>query len=128
MEFFEDGDDVVCYWMPSEWYQSWIDTIHGGIQATLIDETCGWVISRKFQTVGVTSKMELRYHKPVRVTREPLEIRAHVVEVRRNLVTIEATLKSPEGVVCTSASSLFFLTPREKLDEVYQREYLLEDE
>lgn len=128
MEFYEDGDDVVCYWKPSTNFLSWIDTVHGGVQATLIDETCGWVISRKFQTVGVTSKMELRYHKPVHVTSEPLEIRARVTEVRRNLVSLEAQILSPEGTVCTSASSLFFLTPREKLDPIYHRDYLLEDE
>ena len=125
MEFWEDGDDIVSRWQPSADYMSWIDTLHGGIQSTLIDETCGWVISRKFQTVGVTSKMELRYRKPVGLN-EPIEIRAHVVEVRRNLVTIEATITNAQGEVCTSATALFFLSPREKLEPIYQREYTLE--
>ena len=35
MEFHEDGDDIVCIWDPHENYQSWIGTLHGGIQATL---------------------------------------------------------------------------------------------
>ncbi len=128
MEFYEDGDDVVCRWTPSIDFLSWIDTLHGGVQATLIDETCGWVVSRKFQTVGVTSKMELRYRKPVVVSSGDIEIRARVVEQRRNLVTIEAELRNASGEVCTSASALFFLTPREKLDPVYHRDYVLEEE
>ncbi len=128
MEFYEDGDEVVCRWQPSVYFQSWIDTVHGGIQATLIDETCGWVISRKFQTVGVTTKMEIRYHKPVRTSAGVLEIRARVVEQRRNLLTVEAEIRNPEGVVCTSATAGFFLTPREKLDPMYHRDYVLEDE
>ena len=37
MEFYEDGDDIVCFWKPQAHYQGWIDTLHGGIQATLID-------------------------------------------------------------------------------------------
>ena len=39
MEFYEDGDDIVCIWEPDLNYQSWIGTLHGGIQATLLDET-----------------------------------------------------------------------------------------
>ena len=45
-----------------------VDTLHGGIQATLADEISSWVVFRKFQTSGVTSRMEVRYHKPIRTT------------------------------------------------------------
>ena len=31
----------------------------------LLDEICAWVVLRKLQTTGVTSKMETRYMKPV---------------------------------------------------------------
>ena len=50
MEFYEDGDEVVCFWAPSENYQGWLQTLHGGIAATLMDETGGWLVFRKFQT------------------------------------------------------------------------------
>lgn len=59
MEFYEDGDEVVSIWKPRSEYQGWIDTLHGGIQAVLMDEICAWVILRKLQTTGVTSKMKL---------------------------------------------------------------------
>ena len=68
MEFYEDGDDIVSFWKPSTHYQGWIDTLHGGIQSTLLDEICGWVVFRKLQTSGVTSKLEVRYHKPIMTT------------------------------------------------------------
>ena len=38
MEFYEDGDDIVSFWDPTDNYQSWIDTLHGGIQSLIIDE------------------------------------------------------------------------------------------
>ena len=60
MEFYEDGDDIVCIWEPHENYQSWVGTLHGGIQATLLDEVGGWVISRKLQTTGVTTHLIIR--------------------------------------------------------------------
>lgn len=44
MEFYEDGDDIVSFWTPGENYQGWMNTLHGGIQATLMDESAGWLI------------------------------------------------------------------------------------
>ena len=38
MEFYEDGDEVVSIWKPRPEYQGWINTLHGGIQAVLMDE------------------------------------------------------------------------------------------
>ena len=56
MEFYEDGDEVVSIWKPRPEYQGWLNTLHGGIQSVLLDEICGWVVFRKLQTGGVTSK------------------------------------------------------------------------
>lgn len=54
MEFYEDGDDVVSYWHPHDHFQGWTGVMHGGILATMIDETAGWVVMRKLQTSGMT--------------------------------------------------------------------------
>lgn len=61
MEFYEDGDDIVSIWSPRSEYQGWLNTLHGGIQSVLLDEICAWVVMRKKQTAGVTSKMETRF-------------------------------------------------------------------
>lgn len=68
MEFYEDGDEVVSIWKPRPEYQGWLNTLHGGIQSVLLDEICGWVVFRKLQTGGVTSKMETRFRNPYRPT------------------------------------------------------------
>ena len=54
LEFWEDGDYIVTKFKPTHDYESWQNTLHGGIQALLIDETAGWVVCRKLQTNGVT--------------------------------------------------------------------------
>ena len=82
MEFYEDGDDIVSVWKPRPEFQGWVDTLHGGIQATLADEISSWVVFRKFQTSGVTSRMEVRYHKPIRTTGGRIVLRARVEEQR----------------------------------------------
>ena len=80
MEFYEDGNEIVSYWKPGPEYQGWLNTLHGGIQAVLLDEICGWTIFRKLQTTGVTSKMETRYRKSISTNDEFVEIRASIVE------------------------------------------------
>ena len=92
MQFYEDDDDVVCFWKPMERYQGWIDTLHGGIQSTLIDETAAWVVTRKMQTTGVTSKLEIRYLKPIMTTETQITIRGRIRQQQRNIVTIDLSL------------------------------------
>lgn len=111
MEFYEDGDEVVSIWKPRPEYQGWINTLHGGIQAVLMDEICAWVILRKLQTTGVTSKMETRYRKPVSTTDSHIVLRASIKEVKRNIVIIEA---NKDGEVCTEAVCTYFTFSHEK--------------
>lgn len=93
MEFYEDGDDVVSIWKPEAKYQGWINTLHGGIQAVLLDEICAWVILRKLQTTGVTSKMETRYMRSIETTDPYVTLRSRIVEQKRNIIILEATIK-----------------------------------
>lgn len=110
MEFYEDGDEVVSIWKPRPEYQGWINTLHGGIQAVLMDEICAWVILRKLQTTGVTSKMETRYRKSVSTTDSHIVLRASIKEVKR----IEAKLYNKDGEVCTEAVCTYFTFSHEK--------------
>lgn len=116
MEFFEDGADIVSVWTPRPEFQGWLNTLHGGIQSVLLDEICGWVVMRKLQTGGVTSRMETRFLRPVSTDGGPITLRAHIVEQRRNIVTIEATLSDAQGQLCSKAECTYFAFPREKAE------------
>ena len=108
MEFYEDGDEVISIWKPRAEYQGWLNTLHGGIQAVLLDEICAWVILRKLQTTGVTSKMETRYRKSISTLDAHLVLRASIKEQRRNLVLVEARLYNAAGELCTEALCKFY--------------------
>lgn len=117
MEFYEDGEEIVCIWKPRPEYQGWINTLHGGIQAVLLDEICAWAVLRKLQTTGVTSKMETRYRKSVSTTDSHILLRASIKEVKRNIVIIEAKLYNEAGDVCTEAVCTYFTFSKEKSKE-----------
>lgn len=129
MEFYEDGDEVVCFWKPRSEYQGWFNTLHGGIQSVLLDEICAWVVLRKLQTTGVTSKMETRFRKSVSTTDAYLSLRASIREQKRNIVTIDARLFNEKGELCTEAVCTYFTFPQEKArSEMYFRSCEVEPE
>lgn len=114
MEFYEDGDEIVSFWKPKPEYQGWLDTLHGGIQAVLLDEICAWVIVRKLQTTGVTSKMETRYRKSISTNDTLLEIRASIQEQKRNIILVKATIYNSAKEICTEAVCTYFTFSKEK--------------
>lgn len=114
MEFYEDGEDIVCHWTPRSEYQGWLDTLHGGIQSVLLDEICAWVLMRKLQTAGVTSKMETRFLKPVSTNDSQITLRARITEQKRNIIIIDATLENSTGEICSQSRCTYFAFPQEK--------------
>lgn len=119
MEFYEDGDDIVSIWNPGDNYQGWLRTLHGGIQATLIDELGAWVISRKLQTSGVTTNLQVKYRNPIPTgDGVQIEIRGHIKEMKRNFAFIDVTI-SHDGKVCTMAGLTYFCFTKEKAASDY---------
>ena len=117
MVFFEDGDDIVSYWKPGERYQGWVNVLHGGIIASLIDELAGWVVFRKLQTTGVTSSLNVRYKKAISTLEPELTIRGRITEQRRNLVTIVVEIMNSKGELCATGEALYFAASQEKARE-----------
>lgn len=108
MEFFEDGDQVVCFWHPTENHQGWVNTLHGGIISTLIDEIASWVVVRKLQTAGVTSRLNVQFLKPVMTTEPQITLRAQITDRKRNFVTIHVTLENATGEICAEADAIYY--------------------
>ena len=129
LEFFEDGDYIVSHWHPRPEFQGWRNTLHGGIQATLADEIASWVVFRKFQTSGVTSRLEMKYKKPVMTTDSHINLRARVVKQMRNVVEIEVEIFNSAGELCSQGVCVYFLFPQQRArDEFGFMEFKTEDE
>ena len=108
MRFYEDGQDIVSFWKPKDCYQSWINTLHGGVQSVLLDEICGWVVFHKLQSSGVTAKMETRFRKPVAIEQEYVELRARLREMRRNIAVVDGEIKSANGEILVECTCTYF--------------------
>lgn len=128
MEFYEDGDDIVSIWHPDRNFQGWVDTMHGGVLSTLIDEVCGWVVTRKMQTSGFTTNLNVKFRKAVSTNERQLNIRAHIVKQMRNLLFIHAEITNEQGELCTEGEATYFLMNQEKAQEMGFRHCCVEGE
>lgn len=112
--FKEEGDYVYSTWQPENHHQGYLNVLHGGIQATLLDEISSWVVFVKLKTSGVTARLEIRYKKPVSLEKGPVKIRAKLIEMKRNIAVIEAELFDSEDTLCAFSKSEFFTYSQEK--------------
>ena len=116
-KFVDEGEYVSCHWMPSENYQGFFHILHGGIQATLIDEIASWAIFSHAQTAGVTTGMEIKYRKPVYTDKGEIFLRAKVIKVEKRLVTARVELFNAAGELSTEADVVYMVY----LEEIAKR-------
>lgn len=117
MNFVLEGDTVVCHWQPENHLQGWVGVLHGGIQATLMDEIASWYVFVKLQTAGVTSKMEVKLLKPVMMDKAPLKLTARLQEMKRNIAVIQVELYMSDGTLGAEALMHYYTYPQKIASE-----------
>jgi len=111
LEFWEDDDEVVAQWTPRHQFEGWIDVLHGGIQATLLDEVAAWVVFVKLKTAGVTTNLNVSYNKPVYISKGPVTVKGQLVSTEKRTAMLECTLYDGNNEPCASANVTYFIFP-----------------
>lgn len=114
MNFYEEGEEVCCRWTPRGYYQGYKDMLHGGIQATLMDELAGWTVSVKLGTNGVTYRLDVKYRKPVLVTGGDILLRARIMKVEKRIATLSVALYDRNNTLCSEGICEYYVLPEEK--------------
>ncbi len=111
MEFVDEGDSLICNWKPDDHFQGYKNILHGGIQATLMDEIASWFIYAKLGTGGVTSRMQTRHRKPVFTNKGDLKIKATLREQSSRIVSINAEIYNNDGSLGATGIIDYFIMP-----------------
>ncbi|MCF0214508.1 MAG: PaaI family thioesterase [Muribaculaceae bacterium] len=128
MHFYVDGDTVLGVMHPNDNFQGWIGMLHGGIQSLMMDETGAWFVGYRKQLTAVTTRLEMKFMKPVFTSWERIVVRATGVSEAHSLYAVHLELLSPEGDVCAKAEATYFLNPRQLQDDKLQVKYEIEAE
>lgn len=108
LHFVDEGEFLTAEWSPQPDFQGYMNVLHGGIQATLMDEIGSWFVYAKMKTAGFTSKLEVKYKKTVYTDKGNLRLRAKLHEQRRNLITIEVELLDSQNQLCATGLVQYF--------------------
>jgi acyl-coenzyme A thioesterase PaaI-like protein len=125
LQFYEDHQNqqiVVPIAIP-EAYQGYPGIAHGGILATILDETSGRAIMMGTEDAPfwVTAKLELRYRKPT-PTETPLTIVGWVVKQRRRSAEVAGEVRLADGTVTVETSAVVVCPHEETLQEWEQEQ------
>ncbi len=111
---FEESDEYLhATWQPSPIYQGYNNILHGGIIATLLDETGAWCVSVKIGTACVTSEMKIKYRNPVFISKGDISIKAKIAEHAGKNVRIMCFLYDGQSKLCAECVSEYFLYPED---------------
>jgi uncharacterized protein (TIGR00369 family) len=113
MTFVEDGDYVISEWEPSPHYQGYVNVLHGGIQAVLMDEIASWTVYVKARTGGVTSSITVDYNKPVYVNKGPVKLVAQLLKLNGRIATVRVELYNHDNIVASEARVDYYIYPEE---------------
>lgn len=116
---FEATDDrVLTRFRLDDAYTGTGPVLHGGIIATVFDETMAWCLLRFRKQLYFTTKLETRYRKPIRADTD-LVAEAWITQVRRRgLAEVEARVSAAgePGVTLAQSSAVFVEAPRDVMD------------
>lgn len=119
LTFEEDEKSLYTAWEPSPHYQGYINVLHGGITATLLDEAGAWCVYVKAGTAGFTSSMTVRYLKPVYISKGTVMVEATMTGRDAKIAKMFCRLFDGEGKQCAEADIEYFIYP----EDIARRRY-----
>jgi uncharacterized protein (TIGR00369 family) len=111
LSFWEDSDEVFTMWNPSDNYDGFPGILHGGLQATVMDEVAAWTVYVKCGTSGVTVNLNVNYKLPAFTGKGALKIVATVIESNKRLARLATKVINSDGTVASEAVITYFLYP-----------------
>lgn len=120
LEWFNNYDEkcVEAAFTLDDNYCSYPGTVHGGILATILDETSGRAVllDNNFERLMVTLKMEVVYKKNT-PTNTPLKAVGRVLKDGGSRAQVEGEIILPDGTVSAKCTSILFKIPQAVKDK-----------
>ena len=117
--FYEtEGNALVAVFTPQEQHQSYPGRMHGGIAATILDETVGRaiMIGNEDQVWGVTLEFSVSYKKPVPLGVE-LKVVGRITEDGKRIFSGTGEIMLPDGEVAVTGHGKYMKVPIDRIAE-----------
>ncbi len=115
LRFERDGDVVRTRFTLGRGYDGPPGVLHGGLQALVADELAGWTLVGLRGRIGLTTSMNLRYFRPMRLDVETVA-EGRIVSEAPGMATVKIAIKQAGATGCTARIS-FALPDGDRLEE-----------
>ena len=116
--FYEDGDEIIAYFTPTDNHQGYPGRLHGGLAASILDEVCGRAIQIGDPDMwGVTTDLKIKYRKPLPLNCE-LKAVGRITNDSRMLFEGTGEILTPDGEVAVSAHGQYMKIHVSSISEV----------
>lgn len=87
--------------------------VHGGIVATLLDETSGraLMLNGKYDEMFITTKLEVKYHQPT-PTGQVLRVFGSIIKRNRRFARVTGEIRLADGTVTAKCEAAVARPPR----------------
>jgi acyl-coenzyme A thioesterase PaaI-like protein len=115
--FYElDNNELLAIFKPTEEYQGYPDRLHGGIAASILDETIGRAILmfHSGNIWGFTVEFTIRFRKPIPLDNE-LQVIGRITKESSRIFEGTGELLLPQGVIAAEGYGRYMKIPLEKI-------------
>ncbi len=116
LSFFYKNGRIETTFRPEPNHNGYHGIVHGGILATLLDETIGWasIISRP--TICVAAEITVRYKAPAKVGKQ-LSIYGELVADKKRIILAKGGIVSEDGTLLCTGEGKFIPLSDQALEE-----------
>ncbi|MGV8073033.1 MAG: PaaI family thioesterase [Syntrophobacteraceae bacterium] len=120
MVFYTDGEALYSWVQPPDYLCGWKNVLHGGIQATILDETMGWAAMCLTKRIPLTKEITLSFKKPVIFDRGELLVESRILQHLGNReVIMQGNIYQGNSEPCITAQGTVGLFPVEALRRMH---------
>ncbi len=109
MVFRREGDRIRADFQPQEHHQGFPGVLHGGIIASLLDETLGRTGALRREWL-ITGKLDIRYRRPAPIG-ESLRVWGQIIRERPGAIEAAGAVELSDGSVVADARGFYVRFP-----------------
>ncbi len=117
--YVSEEDETIALFTPRSELQSYPGVMHGGISATILDETIGRAIMNRYgeDSFGVTIELNVKYKKPVPTDVE-LRVVGRITKDRGRIFEGDGEIYLPDGTIAVSASGKYLKRDLKQISDI----------
>jgi acyl-coenzyme A thioesterase PaaI-like protein len=115
-KYDEETDEVFTFIRPRAEYCGYPGVLHGGIQASMLDEAAYWAVHMATGKPALTTRLDMELKRAVVLPAE-VEIRAGVTALKRKIARVEARILV-EGELKAQAKITYYVADPEQWERI----------